>query len=241
MSRCLPPFCGFKGNPIVGFTPPTIAGLWLWLQGGSIVLSDGDPVDTWPDDSGTANDATATTTQRPLFKTSTPINGLPVVRFDGSDDRMAFISPPSGPTTTFIVGRINVAPASLQIACPFVIYANPNNGRLCGRLASTSNWGCFLASSGELYDPTALVSGTPVLLEMTSTASGGTKLYRRGVQKASDSSASAEGLNALIGGDPAGPGAFVDGDIAELVTYTSVLSSPNRVLVENYLISKYAL
>lgn len=48
-------------------------------------LNDGDAVSTWADVSGNGWDATSSSTQRPLYKTSIQ-GGQPVLRFDGSND-----------------------------------------------------------------------------------------------------------------------------------------------------------
>jgi len=64
-------------NPIAWYKADAITG-----------LSDNDPIDTWPDSSGNGIDLTQTSTARPLYKTGI-VNGLPVARFDGSNDYMS--------------------------------------------------------------------------------------------------------------------------------------------------------
>lgn len=60
-----------------------------WYKADAITgLSDGDPIDTWPDSSGNSRDLTQTGTARPLYKTGI-VNSLPVARFDGSNDFMS--------------------------------------------------------------------------------------------------------------------------------------------------------
>ncbi|MCK5029182.1 MAG: hypothetical protein KAR57_06080, partial [Bacteroidales bacterium] len=62
----------------------------IWYSANSLLLSDTDPVITWDDLSGNANDASqGTGTARPLYRTG-QINGLPAVVFDGTDDFMPF-------------------------------------------------------------------------------------------------------------------------------------------------------
>ena len=59
-----------------------------WYKADAITgLSDGDPIDTWPDSSGNGRDLTQTGTARPLYKTGI-VNSLPVARFDGSNDEL---------------------------------------------------------------------------------------------------------------------------------------------------------
>src|SRR6185503_18751932 len=72
------------------FSPSDISGLKIWLKADAGAgSSDGDPVGTWTDQSGTSHDFTqATSGKKPLYKTNIQ-NSLPVVRFDGSDDEMS--------------------------------------------------------------------------------------------------------------------------------------------------------
>ncbi len=66
--------------------PSDISNLRLWLKADSLSLSNNDPVATWTDSSGQGfNASQGTSGNRPLYKTSI-IQGLPVVRFDGTDD-----------------------------------------------------------------------------------------------------------------------------------------------------------
>lgn len=68
------------------FSPDDIAGLVLWLKADSLALSDGDFVGTWEDSSAAGNDASnGFAGTIPTYQTN-ELNGLPVVRFDGSDN-----------------------------------------------------------------------------------------------------------------------------------------------------------
>jgi hypothetical protein len=73
------------GTAQQGFQPSHIAGLEVWLDASAIGGADGDPVTTWANP-GSANDATGASGQ--TLQTN-EINGLPVVRFDGTDDVMS--------------------------------------------------------------------------------------------------------------------------------------------------------
>lgn len=70
------------------YLPPT-NGLQLWVKADGNLTKDGSNlVSTWSDESGNGNNATASGTARPLYVASA-LNGKPVLRFDGSDDRMS--------------------------------------------------------------------------------------------------------------------------------------------------------
>lgn len=81
-------------------TLPAQSDLILWLRadlglfqdnpGTVAATADGDPVKVWTDQSGNGANATASTdAARPLLKLSI-LNGQPVLRADGSDDRMGW-------------------------------------------------------------------------------------------------------------------------------------------------------
>ena len=77
------------GAKPASFLPTDISGMQLWLRADKITgLSDGDSVTTWLDESGQSNDVTqATAANKPTWQTN-EINGLAVVRFDGTDDHL---------------------------------------------------------------------------------------------------------------------------------------------------------
>lgn len=66
-------------------TPATYSGLQVWYRSSdlSATLVDNDPVSTWTDQSGNANDATGILAGRPTFKTNI-IGSVPVLRYAGT-------------------------------------------------------------------------------------------------------------------------------------------------------------
>lgn len=114
--------------------PLPTSGLILHLDADDLsgTLSDGDPVATWPDQSGLGNDAAqATAANRPVFKTGI-INGLPAIRFGGlaSDQYLIWASNPfSGATAgeIFIVlATVEDPPASSDNSGLWNISAHSN-------------------------------------------------------------------------------------------------------------------
>lgn len=67
------------------WTPQTPGGLVEWIKADSLSLNDGDEVTTWT--AAVGQNLSSAATQYPLFKTNIK-NGLPAVRFDGSNDYM---------------------------------------------------------------------------------------------------------------------------------------------------------
>jgi hypothetical protein len=96
-------------RPSVSLPTPRafVAGnLKCWLKADAISgLADNDPVATWTDSSGNGNVAAqGTGVSQPLYQTG-ELNGLPVVRFDGSNDFMvvAGITNNQAARTLFVV------------------------------------------------------------------------------------------------------------------------------------------
>lgn len=247
-----------------GITSPLqIAGCNLWLDANQLGLSDGTAVTTWTDESSHATNFLAVSTG-PIFHTNI-INGKPAVEFSNTTAANMYIVGSSNstdfnndqgtgglPATLFVVMQPLVNGSSQNSYS--VIVGNTGSGstpfpgmRICAKL-SGNNWGTF--TGADLSSGNALVSGTPALLELSALggASPATTLYQRGVQVANNTSLD----NGLIGTTPVSnagglgydsgtTGRTFNGYIAEVVCYNVILSSANRVLVENYLIAKYGL
>ncbi len=222
------------------FSPTDIAGCVLWLKANSLVLNDGDPVSTWTDSSGNGNNFTGVTTTRPLYKTGI-INTLPAVLFDGTDD---FMTGPASLGTSnksvFLVIQPTLNTASQKSYATF-IHGESGGGPgifMVARL-STNFWGTFALA--DVSSGNALISGSKYLLENTSQTNP-LFLYQRGVQVATDTNTETGSGSAVgLGKDLGNAGREYAGYIAEAIWYNTVLSSGNRVLVENYLIGRYAL
>lgn len=232
MSRVVPPFSLFK-QPIPAFDPTSIAGLDLWLKADLLGLSNNDPVASWTDLSGNANHATqASSGLRPLFKTGV-VNGKAVVRFDGIDDVMAFVNQPGVPATVFVAASVGITPSSLSDYAPFIICGGSNAVRICAT-SGNANWGTYIFS--DLSAGEELVPGDFDVLSLMTTV-GATSIYRNGVLKNSGASSCTGGGSNEIGAET--PIRYFLGDIAEILLYNSILSAPNRALVNAYLMGEY--
>jgi hypothetical protein len=212
------------------FSPIQISGLKLWLKADSLVLSDNDPVSTWSDSSGNANDVTAAGSARPTYKTNIQ-NGLPAVRFDGTSDVLTG-------TFTFDYGTI-LAVCNFNSAGNFPNY----NG-----LVVTQNGAL---GSDDLF--TGDGSGTTNLYNAGGLGPFGNNIWINAVQMLDFSPLTTTKLIAgvdstplsktsiNIGNDPAAGSRFWNGDVLEVIIYDTALSDANRIRVQDYLIAKWAL
>lgn len=213
-----------------GFTPADIAGLALWLDASQIVgLSDGDPVATWADESGNSNDATqGTSGRRPTYQTG-EINGLPVVRFDGADDRLVVSLANAQPYTVFFVGKAAAASGNQY----FVDGATLNTGVISNGGGDTL---CIAYNGSFIIAPVAMTSYRYVACVFNGASS-----------VLSISGAATTGDLGTVGTSGMAIGANADGsdnltgDIAEVIVYHAGLNTTDREAVEAYLAGKYGL
>jgi len=109
------------------WTPTDLGGCLLWLDasyglyqdaaGTTPAVLDTDPVGMWQDRSGNAHNATQSTDNaRPALKL-TIVNGLPVLRFDGSDDCLTLGNPATLQMFDGSIGTI------------FILYLSSNNNK----------------------------------------------------------------------------------------------------------------
>ncbi len=213
------------------FSPSDISGLKIWLKADAGAgSSDNDPVGTWTDQSGTSHDFTqATSGKKPLYKVNIR-NGLPVVRFDGSDDEM------SGGDLTGVftsAGSMVMAVNGTGVNNQFMPYETKANDPHWAYTSGEGYWGFF--RSGRLNNTPG--SGLPRtgwhLWSLTSSASV-YKMWLDTVLKINDTP-SFDGGNAHLLGRQPNAGYFQAMDLGEVVVYDSVLSDGNRQLVETYL------
>jgi hypothetical protein len=215
---------------LVGFSPTSISGLHLWLDAGTLSLTDGTSVSTWADQSGNGNDATGTA----LFYNNV-VNGKPAIRFNGTG---------SGFTLPDCLSSLSAA----SIFC--VLIKDIQNDA-----ANWQNWSNGFTShyaftDGHIYEGTGQTTRPDCGFPITSLISwhlyeinvgGGNWFLRLNGSTQFSSSGIATTFNSpspTIG--PSGYGALA-GYIAEIIVYDSFLGSTDRVNMENYLMTKYGL
>jgi hypothetical protein len=97
--------------PFVSEAAPVLSDLELWLRADAGVTTVGSGVSSWADQSGNAHTFSdgGMASQRPTLTTDPGFNGLPVVAFDGIDDRLlnADLIVGGSAFTLFTVARIS--------------------------------------------------------------------------------------------------------------------------------------
>jgi len=204
----------------VPFVPTDIAGCQLWLKADAGITKDGSNyVSRWADQSGNGNDAVqATGSAQPMW-VDNQLNGKPIVYFNASDFLQISATPVLG--SFFIV---------LNYDCP--PYTAHFNGYSAILKASISNYLLFGNSGTSIImsyapNPTIYINGfnnsnfSPIttykIVELTCTP---TTLTNETISGSN---------NQWIG------------NVAEILQYDTILSSADRLLVRNYLNTKYAI
>jgi len=202
--------------------------LILWLKADNVEIID-DKVATWYDESSNEyNLIQSNVSNRPTIVYNS-INALPVVRFDGINDyfRKEFSSTYSQPNTIFIVLKLN---------------SDGNQYFYDG--FSSLNAFQYWTGSIRLIAGGGFISysePSPLNLAVYSSIINGSnsKIYKNSIQKI----AGTLGANTVTGitlGSYFGLAGYLNGDIAEIIYYNSLLSDSERLNVETYLMNKYS-
>ncbi len=218
--------------------PAGVKGCSAWYDASDVdgdgdaanIYSNGDAVQTWVDKSGNGRNAVqATAGNRPSYVSSS-INSKPVIRFDGSNDRMV---------------------ANLYVGNPysiFIVYkGNSNNGRLLSGDLGTTNWLLSTHNGNQIsYYANGWVhneAGQQSVAYIASAVNDGKTNHfysNGGLLKSDTTNVSHWGPYLVMGGSYAyADGEQANGDIAEVVAYNRALSADERERVECYLGEKY--
>lgn len=245
------------------FVPTDIAGLQLWLDattglfdatsGGNAVTTDGSAVARWEDQSGNGRHfEQATSNNRPVLKTSVQ-NNKNVIRFDGSNDRF------DGPAALKIAPPVSIFSVISKRGG-----TNYQSIYSAGILAPVRGYGLFISSTtdnsgafssqyrdGSNASTNYYTATTPVINSFFIGAS----VINLSVNNAYFNNNSENSISHTVGTvtpnqeirignrreESGGPveGFFLNGDIAEIIIYNSSLTSSDRVLVRDYLNTKW--
>jgi prepilin-type N-terminal cleavage/methylation domain-containing protein len=208
--------------------PDTVAGLLLWLRADSLDLKDGSVVTTWNDSSTNANSLSGSGSTRPVYKINV-LNHKPVVRFDGTDDVLSFTTGLTTIRQTFFVVRwdsrvIDYAPI-LGDSSVWDFHGGVGN-----YIINSSYSSPYLLSGANAWNNGTLTTSWLItrdrtnfqLVEFQATGSN----YVRANNLAQDRNIVGRNLN---------------GDVAEVILYSTTLSTADRQKVERYLRDKYNL
>ena len=215
----------------------------LWLRADDLLnlgYSDGDPVNTWADTSGNENDAAAGSA--PTFLEDT-INDLPAIGFDGTNFFNNIFSFDQKNLTAFFVfnhnqdgtadesGALYQAGTSFSQASIFTPYYEDGKHYLFNGVGT----GVPLIGDPSGFTQGSWYSG--IAYHSTDTL----ELWRNGsLLNADNSTNNINPGQFRIGNANDSVGGF-KGELAELIFYDFALNTAQKIIVSNYLTSKYQL
>lgn len=215
-------------------TPKKFSGLVAWYDAAQITgLNDGDAVAQWDDLSGNGYHLTQSdNTRRPLYKVNIK-NGLPVIRFDGSNDGISCVLGSS--------------------------YPQPNTILCVFRFRALSTWATVYDSSART-NLTIGVAGTNDIIQIHAGSSYNT-YYGSALNNFFVSNIRFNGSSTIVrfNSEPIGVGSsgtnafskidigtylytiFAQLDIAELIIYNKSLNAYETFNLEKYLSQKWGI
>lgn len=222
-----------------GVDPDDVSGLVAWYRADTLGLADGAAVSSWPDSSGGGRTLSqATSGKRPTFVTAGGLfNGLPCVRFAGTDDTLtnlavAGISALAG-ITVIVVHRLATAGTA------DIVHLDAGAGvSMCRTHFEGSEYRAEFDSAGALGGG---VSSRVANIAVTHydgaqvTALRGTSAHSRAAKTG------AVTTTRIFLGSYRDSANYMDGDIAEVLIYNKALSPTERASVVKGLAAKYEL
>lgn len=211
----------------------------------STVDESGAPsIDAWYDvatTTTTKNNAIQNTSgNQPKYATSS-VNGLPVVRFDGTDD---FLTLPNGtvpyansPYTIFFVYRMNADGSyGLLGSGTYAVTNNTNAFRTNASAIFVNYWWSVDASSGTNMVPANKFHVVDVAYDLANRM-----IYVNGTLASTTASSAnaATSLNNTIG--VTNTTEYMNGDIAEIIIFDRALKTEERQSIEKYLGKKWGI
>lgn len=236
------PQCAFSVDE---FLPSMVDGLVLFLEADSLILTDGDPVDSWVSSDDLYIEATQTGTNRPTFKENI-LNGKPVIRFDKAASQFMSLGTAASldmdnNLTTIIVYDTTIPTVRQTVLGCFDV---ANGFQLeFGLVPNTPN----VIIEGVVMANTTIqkLEGFSILTYIRRGATDAThEFYQDGfpclIGTKNSNNYTATGYTKEIGRRSPGNQHF-DGDIAAIIQYNTDISYSDLVKVELYLANKYGL
>ncbi len=212
--------------------PLTIDNIALWLDGSdaSSITESSGIVSQVNDKSGNDKNATASDSVRPTLVSSIQ-NGRSILRFDGDDDYLN-INSSINYRTIFVVAKSDDTSFSNY---PGIIGdftgTSPNNGHIVNGVDGTTK----LASATSNYS-SAYRNGTLIAGSSGHNFAPLNEFWIGAFELPLNSTNTTSAIGMINGG-----GRYWDGDIAEIIVYSTTLDITDRAIVENYLSVKWGI
>lgn len=225
---------------------PTLASnteFWIRANEGTDATNNADPVTTWNDQSGNGNTIT-TNNSDPTFVTNT-LNGLPVVRFNGSNQSMGRTGFTGLPTGAAVRTIFNVSQYRSIGFGGFAYGTATTDGVFGNVVGSNGNFYIQGWGSGNDFDSGTTANGAGWNLHTSVFGGNGANQLQQFVNGSLVSqhttTAYNTGTTEIEIGREMDNSPYVNMDMAEVIVFSNDLSTTEREEVERYLNTKYDL
>ena len=223
---------------------PETNGLALWFTAESLeaMLSDGDGVASWYDDSGNGRNASQTNTaSQPTFLTNA-VNGLPAVRFDGANGVLGYDGSflvGTDYTIFFVEGRRSGKSSNYPLAG---LHGGQDRNLHIGYRHDAQFTQAHYSRDYNVAVPAFTTQQFAISsMHLDTTGGTGRQTYRGGTLLGGDGT-----TNQLVAYTDAqvgryGTGTYYDGDIAEILIFDRYLDGIERNRIGYYLAQRYGI
>jgi len=256
---------GCSGFPVVGTTTILLGNvgpggignasnnrLWLmanqqvYINAGTTLATDNQLVQQWNDFSGNSRHATELT-NKPTLRTNI-VNGFPVIRYDNADRLLSTGLTTANSASVYVVAQYS----SLPSTNPGLVQGSPS-GFGFSSTGTDKVIGMWVNSAGTSWGRVVQTNNTQINIPQVTSLSASTFFTLSNIVSATSLTVS-QYVNNVVSGSIAYNGTLRswtdfgigrqggetwNGDIAEVVVYNSDLNTAQRVIVSNYLSSKY--
>lgn len=227
--------------------------LWLKANSGTSTTTNGAEVSSWTNSVGTGNNASSTTTARPLYVENS-INGNPALDFDGVDDIMSgtagfythdfFMVVDPDVTYTYNSGGGAIVGFESGQFSSFCLGGNVTSA-LTNEVVTHLYRGSTSYRSAEL-STTASYSAPGMFNSRVNAGSTGQNIYYNGTTLTTTEANTGSFTNVSnqayrLGRDYSAGIPFFNGKIAEIISFSQRLSDADHRDIETYLAIKYGI
>lgn len=228
----------------------------LWLKAEDVNQTNDTAVSSWSDASGNNNDAAqATADEQPKYFTTSDLNGMPIVRLDGTGDQLFIddadiLDGTSGMTFLSVIRPNNLNGQPRGILGKRLTYnAGASDYAYTWFMYSNDYLNVDINTANDRYNtsPTSFSNATNYLLSFqfdgSLAASSRSTMYSGGalIKTASETSTSvlSSSEDLVLGALNKDYGTYLGADYAEVIHYNYALNAAEQTIVNNYLSAKY--
>lgn len=222
--------------------------IWLKANAGTSTTSDGVAVTGWNDQSGNVKNASASSGQEPVYKANIINSTLPALRFTAASNHRMLSTGVSSSGTLSLWAVVQFS--SLPSSNPGIVQGSPA-GLAFSSTAGDKSVGLWVENTGKVWGRGVQTDGTQKNISKVTTLSSGTFYI---INTVYDGTNINQYVNNVISGTVAYNGTLKswsdfgigrqgsetwNGDIAEVFAFNFAPNTAQRLIVDNYLSSKY--